>query len=669
MAIVIHKATGRVGRIPDDKYDPNQFEIASGPQIKATPGKLAGNIVTSGAKAVGDIFGAISRPIETATNIGRTVMGAGQLLVPGEQGSEKYATSLAKHYGGKYGVPQFAQGKVREGLRRIGQTAYEDPVGTFLDVSTVAGGAAGVAGKVGKATKIPEVVRLSRNLQQVSRATDPFAVVGKGLSAVGKRIAPSTSELSGSLATKALRVTETAAKGFEEATGMSFDKFITSEGLGGTNKVALSKAHKIIEPLQKEYNAMLRPLAKNVNGRDFAQVLRQRAKEITSSDLSVPALKVSQYLLEQADILAKKKSVPLEAITNTKSSAFSKVTKGAMADPTALNGAKEVGRAGIAYLDSIAKGSAAIGQRLEALRTFTDIVGKKGSRLAETAMAAVKGAVTPAIVGSATAGLPGGVGGAMLGGALGALSTSPTAISAASRMVGSVPKAGQLSSAAAGAILPIGKSGRMLNAGQQLPGDTGSSIQSSQDSLPPQSQTVSPPAQETATGYSMDKLARAYSVLLRQGKTAAAEQAKKLYEFEASYQKSRPKEKAPTEKQALYRSSVESAKQALSMLESGKAKTGPLTSSLQGIQRATGGISEDQQDFFSTLSIARGALLNAFAGANVPPSEYARLSSLLSIEGSAPKVAKQQLETFIREVARFGQANVNNQFTIQTGEE
>ena len=119
------------------------------------------------------------------------------------------------------------------------------------------------------------------------------------------------------------------------------------------------------------------------------------------------------------------------------------------------------------------------------------------------------------------------------------------------------------------------------------------------------------------------------------------------------------KKQKKTESQTKLQAAVDGAQYALTLLNTGEAQTGPFTNAFGKAKRELGLYSPKQQDFLGTLALAKGQLLSALSGANVPPSEYNRLASLLEIENSDPQVAKQQLNTFIRELQRFTNSEVN----------
>lgn len=119
------------------------------------------------------------------------------------------------------------------------------------------------------------------------------------------------------------------------------------------------------------------------------------------------------------------------------------------------------------------------------------------------------------------------------------------------------------------------------------------------------------------------------------------------------------KAKKKTEKQMQFESAAQGAGHALELLNSNQATSGPIAGRLAKLGGKVGSISNTQQDYFSTVALARSALLNAYLGGNIPPAEYARISDGIPIETDTVNVAKQKLKTFIREMSRFSSAEVS----------
>lgn len=158
-------------------YTPQQIKLAlaragaTQPQKKSVGGFI-GNVAKSAVNNVAGIGSALLHPIQTVKGIGNTALGAAQLLVPGEQGSEQYARDLGNFYKQRYG-----------GLSNIGETLYNDPVGVALDASTLLGGAGALAKGAGSVSKVGGLSKLGRGLSRAGSLADPFQLPGR---AVGK---------------------------------------------------------------------------------------------------------------------------------------------------------------------------------------------------------------------------------------------------------------------------------------------------------------------------------------------------------------------------------------------------------------------------------------------------------------------------------------------------
>jgi len=144
-----------------------------------------GNIPSSAGQFASDIAQPFIHPIDTAKSLGNLALGAGQKLIPGEQGSEKYADAVGQFMADRYGS--------MEGFKK---TLATDPVGVLGDASMLlTGGGAAAArapGMLGKAGKVAS---------KVGQVSDPAALAAKGagkvLSGAGKVATPVVGLMSG----------------------------------------------------------------------------------------------------------------------------------------------------------------------------------------------------------------------------------------------------------------------------------------------------------------------------------------------------------------------------------------------------------------------------------------------------------------------------------------
>ena len=97
---------------------------------------MAKNSLPSAIQFGKDMAAPFMAPVETAKSLGNLALGTGQLLIPGEQGSEKYPRAVGQFLGERYG-----------GMEEIKRTLATDPFGAAADLSTVLTGGAGLAAR------------------------------------------------------------------------------------------------------------------------------------------------------------------------------------------------------------------------------------------------------------------------------------------------------------------------------------------------------------------------------------------------------------------------------------------------------------------------------------------------------------------------------------------
>ena len=102
-----------------------------------------------------------------------------------------------------------------------------------------------------------------------------------------------------------------------------------------------------------------------------------------------------------------------------------------------------------------------------------------------------------------------------------------------------------------------------------------------------------------------------------------------------------------TEGEKKFKAAGQQAEAALRILESGQASTGKLAGIGNFFGEQFGTQSAAQTDYKSKLASARGSAVSALSGANVPPSEYARIAAMIPEETDEPQVASQKLKSFI----------------------
>lgn len=410
-----------------------------------------GNIKKSGIKNTGDIASSLINILNpdlsknTIANLGRVGLGAGELIIPGEQGHEKYARSVGDFYSQRYGVGDLLKGNLKGAASKVGNTLYEDPVGSALDLSAILTGGGSLAKGLGSISKSSKLSGVGKAMTTASAAIDPYQALGKVLGPRISKITGKTGEMvenvGKDISGHALRPSNSQMSKFEEVSGRPIQSYISEKKLYGTGKVAAKKADDLIKPLQNEYNSLVRS-GEKVDPTIYIQSLKQKAKEIRDSDFSLEASKVANDLDMRAENISKKvtkngriEKIPIDILTETKSSSFSKVPGGVMGDPTSLHGAKIAGEVGIEVLDKLFPGSAQKGKHLQELRTFKEIAEKqgnlgKGNQLFNLLKPSGGGATIGGILGL---GLGNPLLGSLLGAGFGEAASNPSVLSATSK--------------------------------------------------------------------------------------------------------------------------------------------------------------------------------------------------------------------------------------------
>lgn len=199
-------------KVRADLWDAKNAELsASTPQMFSDgdsyhePMSLGGfgaNVLSSGANLLGNLGTAIAHPIDTATNVARTVIGGVQKLerplivatgaVPAdmpptedEQAFDQFANNLKQRYGS---------------IDKVIQTAYHDPVGLAADVSAIAGGASGALRGAASAADAAGAANLANTARAVAATAGKVADVTNPVALIGKPVAAGLDAAGGSTA-------------------------------------------------------------------------------------------------------------------------------------------------------------------------------------------------------------------------------------------------------------------------------------------------------------------------------------------------------------------------------------------------------------------------------------------------------------------------------------
>jgi len=149
------------------KRDKQQFlkDVGMDPTLMETAEGFGANFVSDTETQFGNVYEALSHPIESAKSMYEVASGAIQLLIPGEQVNEDQARAVGKYYKSKYGtIPAF-----KRALR-------DTPAEVLTDLGSVFSlGGAGVATLPGKVSKIGQIAG------KAGAMMDPISLVGKGV--------------------------------------------------------------------------------------------------------------------------------------------------------------------------------------------------------------------------------------------------------------------------------------------------------------------------------------------------------------------------------------------------------------------------------------------------------------------------------------------------------
>ncbi len=182
------KSGGNVG------IDPNNPSSTAAPQAPQSPSLsgFIGNVFNSGANVLGGIGQAIMHPIKTLQGIGDiaqgTVENASNLALGTKfnDQSTQTASGVADYFGKRYGGSNPMQV-----AHNIIHSAYTDPVGVALDLSTLLTGAGAAVGGIGKLADISTLAKVGdlANVAKVGETTETLnniSKVGNVLSKAGE---------------------------------------------------------------------------------------------------------------------------------------------------------------------------------------------------------------------------------------------------------------------------------------------------------------------------------------------------------------------------------------------------------------------------------------------------------------------------------------------------
>ena len=156
------------------------------PQTQSAPqqeqpmsvGGFAENVVKSTGHAIGGIWDAVTHPIDTIHNLGR--LGAGAIentlnmtgLTNYDNAESQMAADVGKYFAGRYGGSN-----PKEIADNILKTAYQDPAGVALDLSTLLSGGGALTVKAGQLADLSQVAKAG-DLANVTKVGEVTQTVG-----------------------------------------------------------------------------------------------------------------------------------------------------------------------------------------------------------------------------------------------------------------------------------------------------------------------------------------------------------------------------------------------------------------------------------------------------------------------------------------------------------
>jgi len=407
--------------------------------LGAVASALPGNILRSGASTLGGIGSALINTINpdlehnTIANLGRIGLGAVQ-YAQGDKNSKEsqMAQTAAKFYDDRYGISDLVNGNIGSAFGKVGNTLFNDPVGSAIDASMVLDMGGSALGKIGDIGKIEALVNAGKIAKDVGSAVNPLNALGKIVSPVAENVLGKVGDVvqgaGENLSMSPLKASAAQKTTFSDLTGSNLKDFVKDNNLYWNGETAAAKVDKnFIQPLQDQYNSMVRT-GTPISGDQYAQALQSRAMDILNRDRSPAARALANKLWEEGNQQAALGDITDTVLTNSKTSAYNKVSNGVMTDPLSDNVNKEMGNVARQVLDQVAPGSADLGKKLQAYRAFEDIALKnaeKGSGLTGLMNTSIGGTIGSAI-GTAT-GNP--VLGAAAGIGLGYASQNPNVLS------------------------------------------------------------------------------------------------------------------------------------------------------------------------------------------------------------------------------------------------
>lgn len=140
---------------------PSSSQSSQSPSVSG----FIGNVATSAENLIGGIGNAVIHPVQTAENLGGVVAGGVEKLFGVQNSDTQKFDSMVNYFGQRYGGNSLTQI-----MGNIAHTAYTDPVGMALDLSTLVDGIGAGVGALGKIADISKAADLAKASDYISSA-------------------------------------------------------------------------------------------------------------------------------------------------------------------------------------------------------------------------------------------------------------------------------------------------------------------------------------------------------------------------------------------------------------------------------------------------------------------------------------------------------------------
>ena len=179
----------------DKSFSTEEVPQAAPKSWSEVPGQAISNIPSSGKKLAGQLYEAVTHPLETLDAITKIGAGALQLALPDfvvetigkDQESIDMARKVGKFFVDRYGSEEAAM-----------KTIAQDPVGAASDAAAVLTGIGGVTRLGGATTGISAVSKTGRAIEVGGRLVDPVLKTFQAIGYGGKTLAKAPAAALGS---------------------------------------------------------------------------------------------------------------------------------------------------------------------------------------------------------------------------------------------------------------------------------------------------------------------------------------------------------------------------------------------------------------------------------------------------------------------------------------